>query len=259
VLRATYHAHTFTPHTHDTWAIGVFERGGATVRSENVTRSAGVSDVLVIRPGAVHSAWSPGGREWRYRAFYPSPELLASLVEEAGTSSATEVFGRHVIEDSRLAHRVKAALAAVEDQDTPLAMEELLVAALQQLWTHAGSRGTPERPRRPSPAALSRAKEYIDAHRARPIALADIARVAGLSRYRLIRAFADRYGLTPYAYYMQRRIAEAQHLLDAGMGPAQAAASCGFADQSHLTRHFKRMVGVTPGAYASGRSRHALN
>ncbi len=259
VLRAIYHSHRFSPHTHDTYAIGVFERGGATIRSENVARSAGVSDVLVIRPGAVHSAWSPGGREWRYRAFYPSHRTLASLIEESGAAEGAADFEGHVIHDPRLAWRLKAALARVDEQDTPLAMEELLVAALQTLWTHAGAARAPQRPIRPSPAALGRAKEYIDAHTARPIALADIAGAAGLSRDRLIREFTGRYGLTPYAYYMQRRIAEAQQLLDSGAGPARVAAACGFADQSHLTRHFKRIVGVTPGAYANGRDRHALN
>lgn len=258
VLRATYHSHSFSPHSHDTWAIGVFERGGATIRSENVPQEAGVSDVLVIRPGAVHSAWSPGGREWRYRAFYPSEQTLDSVIEETGAAPGSAGFGAHVVRDPRLAGRLKAALARVDAQDTPLAMEELLVGALQSLWTHAGRARAPQRPVRPSPAALDRAREFIDAHGAGPLALADIAQAAGLSRYRLIRGFANRFGLTPYAYYMQRRVLEAQQLFETGLGPAQVAARCGFADQSHLTRHFKRTVGVTPGAYANGLARRRL-
>jgi AraC-like DNA-binding protein len=258
VLRATYHSHSFSPHTHDTFAIGVFDHGGATVRCENRISDAGVSDVLVIEPGAVHSAWSPGGREWRYRSFYPSARIFASLVEESGATTAHEGFGRHVIHDPGLARRLKAALAAIELRDSPLGIEELLVSALRSLWAHTLAHRSPAPMRRTSAASLARAKEYIDSHTERHVSLADIAQVAGLSRYRLIRAFAERFGLTPYAYYMQRRIAEATHLLATGMGPAQVAVSCGFADQSHLTRHFKRLVGVTPGAYAFGLSHRPL-
>jgi AraC-like DNA-binding protein len=80
--------------------------------------------------------------------------------------------------------------------------------------------------------------------------LTTLAREAGLSRYQVLRAFKRRYGLPPQSYRMRVRMAIAQRMLREGAAPAFVAAELGFVDQSHLTRHFKRVLGVTPAVYA---------
>ena len=79
--------------------------------------------------------------------------------------------------------------------------------------------------------------------------LAELAGVACLSPYHFIRVFARHTGLTPHAWLMQLRARKAGELLRQGAGIAQAAASAGFADQSHLNRTFKRLLGYTPGQF----------
>jgi AraC-like DNA-binding protein len=69
----------------------------------------------------------------------------------------------------------------------------------------------------------------------------------------LVRSFTAAYGIAPHQYLMARRVDRARRLLLAGRPPGETAAACGFYDQSHLTRHFKRVVGVPPGRYARGR------
>jgi AraC-like DNA-binding protein len=71
----------------------------------------------------------------------------------------------------------------------------------------------------------------------------------GMSPFALLRAFRDDTGLPPHAYLNQLRVRLARRLLDRGLAPALVAAEAGFAGQAHLTRHFKRVVGVPPGAY----------
>ena len=83
----------------------------------------------------------------------------------------------------------------------------------------------------------------------RVAAVADGAREAGLSRYQLVRQFAQATGLTPHAYLVQRRLHHARRLMRAGTPLAEVAAASGFADQSHLTRLFARSFGTTPHAY----------
>jgi AraC-like DNA-binding protein len=83
--------------------------------------------------------------------------------------------------------------------------------------------------------------------------LETLAKRAGLSRFHALRAFKQRYGLPPHAYQLCLRISHARRLLIKGAPPADVALRCGFADQSHFTRHFKRFHGVTPGQYALGR------
>ena len=76
-----------------------------------------------------------------------------------------------------------------------------------------------------------------------------MAAVAGLSPYHFIRVFGRHTGLPPYAYLIQVRIRRARVLLEEGQTVAAAACAVGFADQSHLTRHFKRLTGIAPGKY----------
>jgi AraC-like DNA-binding protein len=80
--------------------------------------------------------------------------------------------------------------------------------------------------------------------------LASLAKHAGLSRFQALRAFKRRYGLPPHAYQLCVRVTLARKLLLEGAPPADVAVQCGFVDQSHLIRHFKRVVGVTPMQYA---------
>jgi len=83
------------------------------------------------------------------------------------------------------------------------------------------------------------------------VPLRELAAVSGLSRFELVRRFHAQTGLTPHAFQTDLRIARARRLLAGGEPPAAVAAACGFADQPHLTRVFKRAVGVTPARYAA--------
>jgi transcriptional regulator GlxA family with amidase domain len=103
---------------------------------------------------------------------------------------------------------------------------------------------------RPSHLGLVRAIEYLRARAAAPVTLAELARVACLSKYHFLRTFTREYGSSPHAYQMQLRLALARALVDAGEPLSSVAYSAGFADQSHLTRRFKQAFGETPGAYA---------
>lgn len=69
----------------------------------------------------------------------------------------------------------------------------------------------------------------------------------------LVRAFSGAYGIAPHQYLMSRRVDRARRLLLEGRPPGEVASATGFYDQSHLTRHFKKLVGVTPGRYARSR------
>lgn len=93
-------------------------------------------------------------------------------------------------------------------------------------------------------------REKIEVHWRDPLSLADLAEAGGADRFHALRAFVAEYGVPPYRYLTHVRIAHARRLLDRGIAPAHAALEVGFYDQSQLHRHFKRHLGVTPGAYA---------
>jgi len=136
----------------------------------------------------------------------------------------------------------RATAAAPE----PLALEEDLVRALVRLLRKHGARPCPMRPTSPAVAA---ARRRLDEAPERPVTLAELAALSGVDRFALLRGFARETGATPHAYLVQRRVRLARQLLAAGHVPAEAALRAGFADQSHLTRAFRRQFGVTPGSY----------
>jgi AraC family transcriptional regulator len=107
----------------------------------------------------------------------------------------------------------------------------------------AGSRGGAH------PRAVADALAFIHANYARELSLTDIAGAGHLSAFHLARLFKQALGVSPHRYLIQLRVNSARWLLSAGSGErslAELANAVGFADQSHLTRHFKRVLGVTP-------------
>jgi AraC-like DNA-binding protein len=92
----------------------------------------------------------------------------------------------------------------------------------------------------------SRARQYLEAHFAERVRIATLAAVCGVSSFHLIRLFHREIGLPPHAYLKQVRLGKAVELLRQGMPVSMVAYACGFADQSHLTRSFKRTWGVPP-------------
>ena len=101
-----------------------------------------------------------------------------------------------------------------------------------------------------APHQLRKAQDYIDANLVGDATLDDIAQVTGLSSKHFARAFQRSTGVPPHRWLLQRRIERARNLLATGGLPlAEIALVCGFADQSHLTVAFRKMTGMTPGAF----------
>lgn len=109
-----------------------------------------------------------------------------------------------------------------------------------------------------SPWQLRLALEYLEAHCAGPISLADLARLTGLSQSYFGRAFKRATGVPPYRWHLNARIDRARRLLlDARMSIAEIASATGFADQAHFTRVFYRVTRATPAAWRRERARSA--
>ncbi|MDQ3805070.1 MAG: AraC family transcriptional regulator, partial [Acidobacteriota bacterium] len=102
----------------------------------------------------------------------------------------------------------------------------------------------------PERRAVARARDYLAEHYAENVSLDELARVANLSPFHFSRVFSEQCGMPPHAFQIQLRVERAKALLRAGWAIPQVASHTGFADQSHLTRHFKRLAVVTPGQYA---------
>jgi AraC-like DNA-binding protein len=98
---------------------------------------------------------------------------------------------------------------------------------------------------------VARARAFLAAEAPRIVSSEELEKVSGLDRFALARHFRVAYGTTPHRFQVGRRLAHAQELIAAGTPLSQVAAVTGFADQSHLTRHFAARFGLPPGRWAA--------
>jgi AraC-like DNA-binding protein len=240
--------HAYRPHSHRTWTIAVVQRGAARFEVDRTRQRADAGELFVLEPEAVHTGMAAVPEGWAYKVLYVEPSVLhdwAQRDDPAPRAARWVVFRDHALRDALL-----RAHAALEADGPGLALEERVLEAIAGLAPHL--RGTPVTARRErgEHAAVRRARRYLQERWDQPVSLAELSGAAGLSRFELIRRFRQQSGLTPHAFQRDLRIDRARALLGDGMPAAAVAAACGFADQPHLTRVFKRLVGVTPGAYA---------
>lgn len=142
---------------------------------------------------------------------------------------------------SRLVEQVERGTSLLAAQSS---VAEFVAAVVAELFE-----GTPSDRSSRGTDAAERVRDWLRNDTQATLDLSTLAREAGLSRFQILRAFKRRYGLPPQTYRLRVRVALAQKLLRSGERPAAVAAEFGFVDQSHLTRHFKRLVGITPAQY----------
>jgi len=256
LLRARFLTHRYNRHAHETFTLGLIEAGLEEFEYGGSLLRAGRGAVALLNPEIVHTGQAAGPAGWSYRVLYPAVDVVTAVAAELGWPRGTPSFPETVVYDERSARLLLAAHVAAECGDR-LASSSLLAAALAGLLrTHArpGPGALPPAPRRratrrAASGAVAAVRDLLSGRLTDPPSLDDLALATGMSPFALLRAFRDETGLPPHAYLNQLRVRLARRLLDGGVAPALVAAEAGFADQAHLTRHFKRVVGVPPGAY----------
>jgi AraC-like DNA-binding protein len=244
VLHAEFHEHAYPPHTHDTWTVFVVDDGQIRYDLDRRHRGAGRSTVGVLPPHVVHDGRTATSRGYRKRVIYVETSLLSeSLIGRAVDQPS--------IEDVRLRRRLDVLHERLRHPDEALEAESHLAFVVERLKAHLEDRADEEDPGHASELA-ERLREHLQAHEFEVVTLAAAGELLGASPAHLVRCFSQTFGIAPHAYVLGRRIEAARQRLLEGEPVARVAASVGFCDQSHLTRHFKRHVGTTPGRYAPG-------
>jgi AraC-like DNA-binding protein len=253
LLRAHYVTHSFALHSHEGFALGMIETGVETFRYRHATHAASAGSVVVVSPGEPHTGSAGLAEGWRYRMLYPDAAMLREVASAlSGRPRPIPSFPQPVIDDPALAGEFQRLHATAEARAEPLERASRLAAAFARLIARHADAPHLEPRTAPEPELVRRLRDYLEERAASLIRLEDLAALAGMSAFRTLRVFEQSVGMPPHAYLTQIRVSRARRLLAQGMPPAQVAALVGFYDQSHLTRHFKRIVGVTPGQYAGG-------
>jgi AraC-like DNA-binding protein len=225
------------PRTHGRFAITLL-RSPAFIRVES-SRSvvAGRNRILLIPRLQLHALRVQGGMG-------PGPVTLllgAADLEGLGLPERPAL-----VSDADCGEQVAALVAQLQRPLNSVASVPITRALLERLVAHSMPLRY-DRSWRATPLLCVR--EYLQAHLGEPIPTAVLAPMSGLTEWGLIRAFHLEFGLPPHAYHLRLRLAAASELLSQGLSVSTVAYECGFADQSHLSRKFKEIYGLTPAAW----------
>lgn len=240
--------HAFPKHTHDQFGIGVISRGAQTSLSGRGMVDAGPGDVITVNPGEVHDGMPIGdhGRAWRM--LYFDPAVVIDILDDISEARGGQELHHPVLADASASAGFAELYTLVTggEANSTLAGQSLLFLLLKRLIFEGATASRPDMPH-----ALGHVRALLDDVPEVDLTLGDLARASGLSRFQVLRGFAQMTGLSPHAYLMQRRLDRARRLIREGVTLADAAAASGFADQSHMTRAFGGKYGITPGVYAA--------
>lgn len=246
VFHAHFTEHIYPLHTHDTWTLLIVDRGAVRYDLEHDEHGVLESTVALLPPHVPHNGRSATGGEFRKRVLYlESDQLGPDLIGHA--------VDRPEVVDAALYARISRIHHALLRPGDEFEAETLLSLVRERAEQHL-RRMDPAAPV-PDAALASRLRELLDARVADGVGLAEAARLLQAHPTHLVRSFSREFGLPPHRYLTGRRVDSARRLLLGGLPAAEVASVVGFHDQSHLTRHFKRVLGVTPAAYARSRSR----
>jgi AraC-like DNA-binding protein len=242
VLHAYFPDHAYPSHTHDTWTLMVIDSGAVSFDLERHDHVTNRDLVTLLPPHVPHDGHGVTVGGFRKRVLYlPSETFAPSLV---GSSVDRPTWTDPALR--RELHLLHGALASPGDA---FEAENRLALVVDRVSGNLASIREPTTVR--DPGLADRLRLLLDAHVVTGLTLGDAAAELGAHPTHLVRAFRREYGIAPHRYLTGRRLDLARHALLAGHRPADVAADVGFHDQAHLTRHFKRLLGVAPGAYAA--------
>ena len=247
LFRAWFAGPAYAKHRHDTYAIGLTDRGVQAFDYRGAGRVSLPGQVVVLHPDEVHDGRAGTEAGFGYRIVYVEPSHMSEALRSLRGRPYPLPFVREpVSENGLLARAVRRAFAAPLD---PLGADALIADLAEGLLAGEGPAGRPLPSRRVDAAVIERARQFLDAERTHVVHSSDLEAITGLTRYDLARQFRLMFGTSPHRYLLMRRLDLARQLIFEPRPLADVAGEAGFADQAHFTRVFKAAFGLTPARY----------
>jgi AraC-like DNA-binding protein len=239
---------------HEEYTIGVSFGGQGGFDCRGGFHVSDPGSVILINPGEVHNARPTVPEGWTYVNFYLEPSFMKTMQESLEvTVRGLPHFSHPLVSNPSASSGLKHLVALINGAASRLELDSTMLSTLAQVL--AQHSGHPPRTLLPgcTHTGLLRARDYLIEHYSYNVSMLELADVAGLTPYYLMRLFRRKFGLPPHAYRNQVRVNRAKAALRAGHPIVDAALDSGFFDQSHLNRIFKRTVGMTPVQYRDAR------
>ena len=238
-LHARFTDHAYPEHTHDAWTLLLIDEGAVRYDLDRHEHGAMRPAVTLLPPHVAHTGRPATADGFRKRVLY----IDTAVLDERLTGAAV---ARPSLPDDLLRVRVAQLHASLGE---PLAAESRLALVGERLRAHLGGAA----PAPPPDRLAADLRDLLDVHLVEGLTLRAAADVLHAHPAHLVRRFTAAFGLPPHRYLTGRRVDLARRLVLGGMPPAEVSTAAGFHDQPHLTRHFRRVTGTTPGRFTAAR------
>ncbi|GGW45429.1 helix-turn-helix domain-containing protein [Streptomyces griseoloalbus] len=246
VFHARFTEYAYPMHVHDAWTLLIVDDGAVRYDLDRHEHGTPHDTVSLLPPHVPHNGSPATADGFRKRVLYLDGSRL-------GDDLIGAAVDRPDLRDPLLRLRVGQVHSALVRPGDELEAESRLTLVGERLRAHLRSRDVIGAPRR-DPVLARRLRELLDERVVDGVTLEEAGALLSAHPAHLVRAFSGAYGIAPHQYLMSRRVGRARRLLLEGQSPSGVAVATGFYDQAHLTRHFRRLVGITPGRYRrSGR------
>ncbi|WP_238176094.1 helix-turn-helix transcriptional regulator [Kribbella albertanoniae] len=242
VLHAHFPSHAYPSHTHDAWTVLIVDEGAVRYDLDHREHGLAQAQVSLLPPHVPHDGRSVQPDGFRKRVLYLETDRLG--VDLIGAAVDQPEYA-----DAALRHRIHQLHGVLVDGDDDLEAQSRLTLIEERLRQHLQRKVTGP-PDQRDPGAARKLRDLLDANVPAGITLDEASRVVQAHPVHLVRAFSREFGMPPHRYLIGRRIDLARRYLLDGRPPAEVAVLAGFYDQSHLNRHFRKLLGVTPAAFA---------
>jgi len=248
VFHAHMTSHVYPMHTHQAWTLLIVDDGMVRYDLHRHEHGALNRVVTLLPPQVPHNGRAATSAGFGKRVIYLDLSYLPS-------SLISRAVDQPVLSDPVLRQRIHQLHRVLDQPGEAFEAENRLALIADRLRGHLSPRGLSSPPGQledhgQATGVAGDLRDLIDAHFREKLTLREASGRVGAHPAHLVRVFSREFGISPHQYLTGRRVDLARRLLLEGLAPSLVAAEAGFYDQSHLSRHFTRILGTPPGRYA---------
>lgn len=246
-------ANRFPRHVHSGYTFILIDQGERKVSINSQTNSYHAGEMCIIPPGISHSCESISGNKYgphSYRAICTEAAYIRKLTEEiSGSSHLMPDFDPTTIYRNFDYRSFNELFALTRIPEPSLEQHLLLNTFLYHAINNLSCDKIKTTQKAPRKETLHKIKTFIEKNYQEKTTLQELADLGGLSPFHLQKQFLKQFGLSPQEYIISCRIHDAKEQIQSGTLLTEAALNSGFSDQSHFSRHFKKVIGISPGRF----------